>query len=66
MKPHRPVCPRRRLKLCRKHKATLVIATLDGLARNVAFISNLMESAVEFMAGRYAPGDSVRGVYLMV
>jgi hypothetical protein len=32
------------LKLCRKHRATLVIAKLDRLARNVAFISNLMES----------------------
>jgi DNA invertase Pin-like site-specific DNA recombinase len=38
------------LKLCRKHKATLVIAKLDRLARNVAFISNLMESGVEFVA----------------
>jgi DNA invertase Pin-like site-specific DNA recombinase len=38
------------LKLCRKHKATLLIAKLDRLARNVAFISNLMESAVEFVA----------------
>ncbi len=38
------------LKLCRKHKATLVIAKLDRLARNVAFISNLMESGVEFTA----------------
>ena len=38
------------LKLCRKHKATLVIAKLDRLARNVAFISNLMESGVEFIA----------------
>jgi DNA invertase Pin-like site-specific DNA recombinase len=35
---------------CRKHKATLVIAKLDRLARNVAFISNLMESKVEFVA----------------
>src|SRR6185312_351781 len=35
---------------CRKHKATLVIAKLDRLARNVAFISNLMESGVEFVA----------------
>ncbi len=34
------------LKLCRKHRATL-IAKLDRLARNVAFISNLMESGVE-------------------
>lgn len=38
------------LKLCRIHRATLVIAKLDRLARNVAFISNLMESRVEFVA----------------
>ena len=38
------------LKLCRKHRATLVIAKLDRLARNVAFISNLMKSGVEFVA----------------
>src|SRR5215472_25849 len=29
---------------------TIVIAKLDRLARNVAFISNLMESGVEFVA----------------
>jgi DNA invertase Pin-like site-specific DNA recombinase len=38
------------LKLCRLHKATLVIAKLDRLARNVAFVSNLMESGVDFVA----------------
>lgn len=38
------------LKLCRKHRATLVIAKLDRLTCNVAFISNLMESDVEFVA----------------
>lgn len=38
------------LPLCRIHRATLIIAKLDRLARNVAFISNLMESGVEFMA----------------
>jgi len=38
------------LRLCRIHNATLVIAKLDRLARNVAFISNLMESGVEFTA----------------
>ena len=32
------------LEICRKRKATLLIARLDRLARNVAFISNLMES----------------------
>src|SRR5918994_2068758 len=38
------------LRLCRLHGATLIIAKLDRLARNVAFISNLMESCVEFTA----------------
>lgn len=38
------------LRLCRIHNATLVIAKLDRLARNVAFISNLMESGVDFTA----------------
>jgi DNA invertase Pin-like site-specific DNA recombinase len=38
------------LRLCRLHRATLVIAKLDRLARNVYFISSLMESGVEFIA----------------
>jgi DNA invertase Pin-like site-specific DNA recombinase len=38
------------LSLCRVHGATLIIAKLDRLARNVAFISNLMEAGVEFVA----------------
>lgn len=38
------------LKLCKRHRAKLVIAKLDRLARNVAFVSNLMESGVEFEA----------------
>lgn len=35
---------------CRKRKAVLVIAKLDRLARNVHFISGLMNSDVEFIA----------------
>lgn len=38
------------LRLCRRHRATLVIAKLDRLARNVHFISGLMESGVDFLA----------------
>jgi DNA invertase Pin-like site-specific DNA recombinase len=38
------------ISLCRRHKATLVIAKVDRLARNVNFISNLMESSIEFTA----------------
>lgn len=34
---------------CRRKKATLVIAKLDRLGRNVAFISALMESGAEFV-----------------
>lgn len=37
------------LALCRKHKATLVIAKQDRLARRVAFVANLMESGVPFV-----------------
>ncbi|WP_420239340.1 recombinase family protein [Telmatobacter bradus] len=40
----------RALALCRIHGAKLLIAKLDRLARNVAFIANLMEAGVEFEA----------------
>lgn len=35
---------------CRRSRAVLLIARLDRLARNVAFIANLMESGVDFVA----------------
>ena len=41
------------LAMCRRCGATLIIAKLDRLARNVAFISNLMESGVEFVAADF-------------
>ena len=37
------------LEACKKHKAVLVVAKLDRLARNVHFISGLMESKVKFV-----------------
>ncbi len=40
----------RALTLCKKKRATLVIAKLDRLARNVHFISGLMERGVSFCA----------------
>jgi DNA invertase Pin-like site-specific DNA recombinase len=40
----------RALAACRAHKATLIVAKFDRLARNVAFIANLMESGVDFVA----------------
>src|SRR5208282_2303649 len=38
------------LSLCRLHGSTLLVAKLDRLARNVAFISALMESSIKFVA----------------
>jgi DNA invertase Pin-like site-specific DNA recombinase len=38
------------LALCRVHGATLVIAKLDRLARNIHFVSGLMEAGVKFKA----------------
>lgn len=41
---------REAIALCRESKAVLLIAKLDRLARNVHFLSGLMESGVEFKA----------------
>jgi DNA invertase Pin-like site-specific DNA recombinase len=38
------------LRLAKKHRATLVVAKLDRLSRNVLFIATLMESGVDFVA----------------
>jgi DNA invertase Pin-like site-specific DNA recombinase len=38
------------LAACRLHRGTLVIAKLDRLSRNVAFIANLMDGGVDFVA----------------
>jgi DNA invertase Pin-like site-specific DNA recombinase len=41
---------RPQLAACKKHRAKLVIAKLDRLSRNLAFIAALMDSGVEFIA----------------
>ncbi len=53
--------PQLRLALdaCKKHKATLVIAKLDRLARNVHFVSGLLESGVEFVAADMPEANKV-------
>jgi DNA invertase Pin-like site-specific DNA recombinase len=43
----------RALGLCRLYGATLIVAKLDRLARNVAFTSKLMESDVDFVAADF-------------
>lgn len=47
------------LAACRKHRATLVIAKLDRLARNVHFVSGLIESGVEFIAADMPEANKV-------
>ncbi|GGG71929.1 recombinase family protein [Edaphobacter dinghuensis] len=39
----------RALALCRVHRATLIVAKLDRLARNAHFVTGLMESGVDFV-----------------
>ncbi len=38
------------LALCKKHRATLVVAKLDRLSRSVAFLAQLLEAGVDFVA----------------
>lgn len=45
------------ISYCRKHKTRLVIAKLDRLARNVHFISGLMETGIDFIAADMPNAD---------
>ncbi len=45
------------LDLCRKQKATLVVAKLDRLARDVQFISELLNSNVKFICADMPEAD---------
>lgn len=46
---HRPALEKA-IRFCRTSKAALIVAKLDRLARNVRFISELLEADVEFVA----------------
>lgn len=45
------------LACCRKHKARLLIAKLDRLARNAAFLLSLRDSGVDFVAADMPHAD---------
>jgi DNA invertase Pin-like site-specific DNA recombinase len=47
------------LEAAKKAKATLIIAKLDRLARNVHFVSGLIESGVEFVAADMPQANKV-------
>lgn len=46
------------LELCKRKKATLVIAKLDRLARNVAFVATLLEGRIKFVCCDMPEADS--------
>lgn len=47
------------LAACKKQGATLIIAKLDRLARNVHFVSGLLETGVEFVAADMPQANKV-------
>lgn len=47
------------LDACRKHGATLIIAKLDRLARNVHFVSGLLETGCDFVAADMPEANKV-------
>lgn len=49
----------RALAYCKKYSAVLIVAKLDRLARNVAFVSALMESGVEFICADFPTANKL-------
>jgi len=47
------------LDLCKRRRATLIIAKLDRLARNVNFVTGLMEAGIDFRAADMPHADKV-------
>lgn len=45
------------MELCRRKRATLLIATLDRLSRNLAFIAALLDSKVRFVCADFPQAD---------
>jgi DNA invertase Pin-like site-specific DNA recombinase len=58
-RPDRPQL-RKALRHAKEHGATLLIAKLDRLARNVAFVANLMEARTPFVAADMPQADPFR------
>ena len=55
------------LEVCRREKAKLLIAKLDRLSRNAAFLLNLLESGVDFTAVDLPQADRfLTGILAMV
>lgn len=56
-KNNRPIL-QKAIDMCKLHDATLVVAKLDRLSRNVYFVSSLMESKVKFICADFKEVDN--------
>lgn len=56
-KNNRPIL-QKAINMCKLHDATLVVAKLDRLSRNVYFVSSLMESKVKFICADFKEVDN--------
>jgi DNA invertase Pin-like site-specific DNA recombinase len=54
------------ITLAKKHNAILLIAKLDRFARNVHFVSSLMESKVPFKACHMPEADNLPFIYFQL
>jgi DNA invertase Pin-like site-specific DNA recombinase len=54
------------LAVCRKHKAKLIVAKLDRLSRNVAFLLKLIDAGVEVLFGDLPELRGAMGKFVLV
>src|SRR5262245_31063683 len=54
------------LAACKKHKAKLIVAKLDRLSRNVAFLLKLIDSSVEVLFGDLPELNGAMGKFVLI
>jgi DNA invertase Pin-like site-specific DNA recombinase len=54
------------LAVCRKHKAKLIVAKLDRLSRNVAFLLKLIDAGVEVLFGDLPELTGAMGKFVLI
>jgi DNA invertase Pin-like site-specific DNA recombinase len=54
------------LAACKKHKAKLIVAKLDRLSRNVAFLLKLTDAGVEALFGDLPELNGAMGKFVLI
>jgi len=54
------------LAACKKHKAKLIVAKLDRLSRNVAFLLKLIDAGVEVLFGDLPELNGAMGKFVLI